>query len=45
MTDLIKRTYRIKKTHDMEIKRRAKKQKKSQSQIIRTLIEAPPKGV
>ena len=42
MTDLIKRTYRIKKAHDVAVKSRAKKKKTSESQIIRSLIEAPP---
>ena len=43
MSDLIKRTYRIKKSHDADVKKAAKKRKTSESQIIRTLIESSPK--
>ena len=40
MTDLIKRTYRIKKSHDADVKKAAQKRKVSESQIIRTLVES-----
>lgn len=35
----IKRTYRISKDHDTKVKNSAKKKKKSESEIVRTLIE------
>ena len=36
---LIKRTYRVKKSDDADVKKAAKKRKTSESQVIRTLIE------
>lgn len=38
-SQLIKRTYRISKDHDTKVKSHAKKKKKSESEIIRSLIE------
>ena len=42
MSELVKRTYRIKKEHDKKVKKLAKK--KSESQVIRDAIEnhSPP---
>jgi hypothetical protein len=39
MTKLIKRTYRITTDHDKKVKTSAKKEKISESSIIRNLIE------
>ena len=36
---LIRKCYRISKDHDTKVKNSAKKKKKSESEIIRTLIE------
>lgn len=39
MTELIKRTYRVLREQDKKIKKAAKKSKKSESAIIRSLID------
>lgn len=40
---LIARTYRIKKEHDEAIKKKAKKEKMGESEIIREFAETLPK--
>ena len=42
MTDLVKRTYRVKKSHDAKIKRLSKKS--SESQIVRDAIDLLPES-